>query len=106
MGTTHCTRKSFRLAPSNSSCYGGETLRHNNTNMSGRVTALASGNLRVVWNGFPIITWVKGVVTTSTDCYKVSVKTGTIFKNCRCKAKATIILKHVRCGCFGVLKLL
>ena len=74
--------------------------------MLGRVTALVSGNLRVVWNGCPIITWDKGVVRTSTDCYKVSVKTGTIFKISHCKTKTTTRLKHVESISFGVLKLL
>jgi hypothetical protein len=59
---------------------GDETLRQNKNDMSCRVTALVSGNLRVVWNGFPIITWDKGVFRTSTDCYKVSGKTETIFE--------------------------
>jgi hypothetical protein len=55
-------------------------LRQNKNNVLCSVTASVSGNLRVVWNGFPFITWDKGVVRTPTDCYPVSGKTGTIFE--------------------------
>jgi hypothetical protein len=109
MGNTNCTRKSLKLAPIGRKKLvrrwpGVETLRQNKKNELSRVIALVSGNSRVVWNGCPIITEDKGVLRTSTDCYKVSVKTGTIFKISRCKTKTTTHLKYVKSSCFGVLK--
>jgi hypothetical protein len=98
MGNRNCTRKNLRLAPSGSRSWYGNylALKQNKNNMLRRVTASVSGNLRVVWNGFPIITWGEGVVWTSSGCCTVSGKTGTIFEVSGRETKTTALLKHVK----------